>query len=144
MGRKRRGSQAFAFEQSEETLLQNENLLKLYKNETFEPPEPQPLETIREEGICETAKRAKRGESHDGLLVLGFSKERRIITDYKFWKQDNKEKNRKRKLKISKQWKGRKKSKPKPIDFALEQRLIDLIADRVSSDEEDSECEEIM
>ena len=37
MGKKRRGSQAFAFEQSEETLLQNENILKLYKNQTFEP-----------------------------------------------------------------------------------------------------------
>ena len=142
MGRKRRGSQAFAFEQSEETLLQNENLLKLYKNETFEPPEPKPLETIREEGVGETAKRAKRGETHDGVLVLGLSKERRIISDYKFWKQDDKEKNRKRKIKISKQWKGRKKSKPRPLDCALEQRLIDLIADRVSSDEEDSDCEE--
>ena len=142
MGRKRRGSQAFSFEQSEETLRQNENILKLYKNQTFEPPEPQPLETIREEGSAETAKRAKRGESEDGALVLGLSKARRIIADYKFWKQDDKEKNRKRKLKISKQWKGRKKYKPKPLDGAREQRLIDLIADRVSSDEEDSECEE--
>ena len=142
MTRKRRGSQAFAFEQSEETLRQNENIVKLYKNETFEPPEPRPLETIREEGNGETAKRAKRGESEDGSLVLGYLKERRIITDYKFWKQDNKEKNRKRKLKINKQWKGRKRTKTKPLDFGLEQRLIDLIADRESSDEEDSDGEE--
>ena len=142
MGRKRRGSQAFAFEQSEETLRQNENILKLYQNQTFEPPEPQPLETIREEGSVDPAKRAKRGESVDGTLVLGVSKARRIITDYKFWKQDDQEKNRKRKQKISKQWKGRRKQKPKPLDLVLEQRLIDLIADRVSSDEEDEEDEE--
>ena len=142
MGKKRRGSQAFAFEQSEETLLQNENILKLYKNQTFEPPEPRALETIREEGNGDGAKRAKRGESEDGSLVLGLFKARRIISDYKFWKQDDKEKNRKRKLKISKQWKGRKRPKPKSLDCALEQKLIDLIADRVSSDEEDSDEEE--
>ena len=50
MGRKRRGSQAFNFEQSEETLLQNETIVKLYQNKTFEPPEPKEFETILEEG----------------------------------------------------------------------------------------------
>ena len=94
MGKKRRGSQAFAFEQSEETLLQNENILKLYKNQTFEPPEPRALETIREEGNGDGAKRAKRGESEDGYLVLGLFKAGRIISDYKYWKQDDKGKNR--------------------------------------------------
>jgi len=143
MGRKRRGSQAFTFEQSEETLLQNENIVKLYQNKTFEPPEPQELETIREEGALASAKRTKRGETEDGSLVLGVSKSRRIIVDYKFWKQDDKEKNRRRKLKIAKQWKGRKRNKTKPLNYHLEQQLIDLIADRVSSDEEDGleDCE---
>ena len=142
MGKKRRGSQAFSFEQSEETLRQNENIVKLYKNQTFEAPEPRALETIREEGSGENAKRAKRGESEDGSLVLGLLKARRIISDYKFWKQDDKDKNKKRKLKISKQWKGRKRPKPKSLDCALEQKLMDLIADRVSSDEEHSDVEE--
>ena len=50
MGRKRRGSQAFNFEQSHETLLQNENIVKLYQNKTFEPPEPKLYETLIEEG----------------------------------------------------------------------------------------------
>ena len=63
MGKKRRGSQAFAFEQSEETLRQNENILKLYIKQTFERPEPRALETIREEGNGDGAKRAKRGAS---------------------------------------------------------------------------------
>ena len=139
MGRKRRGSQAFSFEQSEETLLQNENVIKLYQNKTFEPPEPKELETIKEEGGegSGSSKRVKRGESEDGLLVLGRGKARRIIVDYKFWKQDDKEKNRRRKMKIAKQWKGRKRMKVKPLDFKHEQKLIDLIADRVSSDEEE-------
>ena len=48
MGRKRRGSQAFTFDQSEETLKQNESIVNLYQNKTFQPPEPQPIETINE------------------------------------------------------------------------------------------------
>ena len=95
MGRKRRGSQAFSFEQTEETLLQNESIVKLYQNKTFEPPDPAQLETIREEGGGGLAKRVKRGETEDGFLVLGVNKARRVIEDYKFWKQDDKEKNRK-------------------------------------------------
>lgn len=139
MGRKRRGSQAFTFEQTEETLLQNESIVKLYQNKTFEPPDPTLLETIQEEaGDGQTGpRRVKRGENEDGVLVLGVNKARRVIEDYRFWKQDDKEKNRKRKLKITKQWKGRKRLKTKPLNPELEQRLVDLIADRVPSDEED-------
>lgn len=139
MGRKRRGSQAFTFEQSEETLLQNEKIVKLYQNKTFEPPDPVLLETIREEaGDGQTgSRRVKRGENEDGVLVLGVNKARRVIEEYRFWKQDDKEKNKKRKLKITKQWKGRKRLKTKPLNPELEQRLVALIADRVPSDEEE-------
>ena len=64
MGRKRRGSQAFNFEQSHETLLQNENIVKLYQNKTFEPPEPKLYETLIEEGAAPNVEntRAKRGQ----------------------------------------------------------------------------------
>ena len=143
MGRKRRGSQAFHFEQSEETLKQNESIVKLYQNKTFEPPEPKEYETILEEGnesVSNTNGRAKRGQaqpSKDGFLVLGLNKSSRKILEYKFWKQDDKERNRKRKLMIQRQWKGRRKEKWKALDCAGEQKLIDLIADRVSSDDED-------
>jgi len=143
MGRKRRGSQAFHFEQSEETLKQNETIVKLYQNKTFEPPEPKEYETILEEGngpVSNSNCRAKRGQakpSKDGSLVLGLNKSPRKILEYKYWKQDDKERNRKRKLMIQRQWKGRRKEKLKALDCDGEQKLIDLIADRLSSDEED-------
>jgi len=143
MGRKRRGSQAFHFEQSEETLKQNETIVKLYQNKTFEPPEPKEYETILEEGngpVSNSNCRAKRGQaqpSKDGSLVLGLNKSPRKILEYKYWKQDDKERNRKRKLKIQRQWKGRRKEKLKALDCDGERKLIDLIADRVSSDDED-------
>lgn len=143
MGRKRRGSQAFHFEQSEETLKQNETIVKLYQNKTFEPPEPKEYETILEEGngpVSNSNCRAKRGQakpSKDGSLVLGLNKSPRKILEYKYWKQDDKERNRKRKLMIQRQWKGRRKEKLKALDCDGEQKLIDLIADRVSSDDED-------
>ena len=144
MGRKRRGSQAFNFEQSEETLLQNENIVKLYQNKTFEPPEPKEFETILEEGNKPVSNgRVKRGQaqpSTDGSLVLGLSKSSRKILEYKYWKQDDKERNRKRKLMIQRLWKGRRREKIRALDCAGEQKLIDLIADRVSSDEEDEVC----
>ena len=140
MGRKRRGSQAFSFEQNEETLLQNETIVKLYQNKTFEPPEPKEYETILEEGIFPiSSARAKRGQaqpSKDGLLVLGLNKSSRKIVEYKYWKQDDKDRNRRRKLMIQRLWKGRRKEKLKALDCAGEQKLIDLIADRVSSDDE--------
>jgi len=144
MGRKRRGSQAFSFEQSEETLMQNETIVKLYQNKTFLPPEQKEFETINEEGAEKTAQRAKRGQnvSLDGTLVLGNGKALRKILEYKFWKQDDKERNRKRKLMITRQWKGRKKGKIVPLEFSEEQKLIDLIADRVPTDDEDEEDED--
>ena len=145
MGRKRRGSQAFNFEQSHETLLQNENIVKLYQNKTFEPPEPKLYETLIEEGAAPTIEntRAKRGQipNKDGTLVLGLNKLSRKIEDYKFWKQDDKERNKKRKVMIQKLWRGRKKPKIIPLDCAGEQKLVDIIADKEPSDDEEEEEE---
>ena len=141
MVKRRRGSQAFNFEQSQETLLQNETIVNLYKNKVFVPPDPKELETILEEYCQQKVQRAKRGQvsSVDGSLVLGVNKSKRAIEEYKFWKKDDKERIKKRKLMITKQWKGRKKPKTIPLDLVKEQQLINLIADRVSSDEEDDD-----
>ena len=61
MGRKRRDSKAFCFEQTEETLLQNENLVKLYQNKNFTLPDQVELETIFEENlqdqVCDQMRR---------------------------------------------------------------------------------------
>ena len=71
MGRKRRGSQAFTFEQTEETLMQNETIVKLYQNKTFLPPEQKEFETINEEGAEKTAQRVKRGQKcGNGFILL--------------------------------------------------------------------------
>ena len=43
---RRRGSQAFQFEQSEETLQQNESICNLYQNKNYVPPEPGELEVL--------------------------------------------------------------------------------------------------
>ena len=94
MGKKRRGSQAFYFEQSEETLKENETIVNLYQNKTFVPPEPKLYETILEEGNnTPTTARAKRGQvqaSKDGSLVLGLNKSSRTISENKYWRQGSK------------------------------------------------------
>jgi len=63
------------------------------------------------------------------------------IEDYKFWKQDDKERNKRRKIMIQKLWKGRKKPKIIPLDCAGEQKLVDIIADKEPSDDEEEEEE---
>ena len=45
-GSRRRGSQAFQFEQSEETLQQNETICNLYQNKNYVPPDPGELEVV--------------------------------------------------------------------------------------------------
>ena len=121
MGKKRRGSQAFYFEQSEETLKENETIVNLYQNKTFVPPEPKLYETILEEGNAPPSiARAKRGQaqaSKDGSLMLGLNKSSRTISMNKYWRQDDKDRNRKRKLMIQRLWNGRKKGKLIPLDL---------------------------
>ena len=43
---RRRGSQAFQFEQAEETLQQNESICNLYQNKNYVPPDPGELELV--------------------------------------------------------------------------------------------------
>ena len=45
-GSRRRGSQAFQFKQSEETLQQNETICNLYQNKNYVPPDPGELEVV--------------------------------------------------------------------------------------------------
>ena len=77
---KRRGSQAFIFEQTEETLLQNESLCSLYKNKNYQSPVAKELESISEEPpkVVE-AQRSRRGPD---TLVQGLKSETRFIATY--------------------------------------------------------------
>ena len=140
--KKRRSSQVFHFEQTEEALEENEAIRDLYQNKKFVMPEPLELETIIEEGVEKEEHRARRGApvvSCDGGLVLGVGRGRRIIEGYKYWKQDDKERNKKRKSMLTKQWRGRKKPKIIFLDFDSEQKLQVLIDTREESDEDDEE-----
>ena len=140
--KKRRSSQVFHFEQTEEALEENEAIRDLYQNKKFVMPEPLELETIIEERVEKEEHRARRGApavSCDGGLVLGVGRGRRIIEGYKYWKQDDKERNKKRKSMLTKQWRGRKKPKIIFLDFDSEQKLQVLIDTREESDEDDEE-----
>jgi len=138
--KRRRNSQVFNFEQTDETLEENETLKDLYQNKNYVLPEPCELETIVEEGARKEEHRARRGTptvSEDGGLKLGVGKGKRIIEGYKFWKQDDKDRIRKRKTMMTRQWKGRKRPKVLFLDLDGEQRLQLMIDTR-----EDSESEE--
>ena len=50
-----------------------------------------------------------RKEAQQGRL--GAKKEKRLIEPYKYWRVDNKDKNKKRKTMAGKLWKGRKRPK---------------------------------
>ena len=63
---KRRGSQAFRFEQAEETLLQNETICNLYQNKNYVAPSPLALETIPEESVMKI--KDKRFRRREGAL----------------------------------------------------------------------------
>jgi len=98
------------------------------------------LETIIEEGARKEEHRARRGTpttSEDGGLVLGVGKGKRMIEGYKFWKQDDKERIRKRKSMMSKQWKGRKRPKVLYLDLDGEQRLQFIIDSKEESESEE-------
>ena len=68
------------------------------------------METIIKEGGEKEDQRALRGGAlvaEDGGLVIGKGKGRRTIEGYKYWKQDDEERNKRRKLMLAKQWRGR-------------------------------------
>jgi len=147
--KKRRSSQVFNFEQTEEALEENQALKDLYQNKNFVLPDLRELETIIEEGGGKKEEhRTRRGTqnvSEDGGLLLGMGKAKRTIEGYKFWKQDDKERIRKRKTMMSKQWKGRKRQKTYILDLDGEKKLQVLIDTREESESEeeqrrDEEC----
>ena len=102
--KKRRSSQVFNFEQTEEALEENQVLKDLYQNKNFILPNPGELETIIEEGVGKKEEqRTRRGTpsvSEDGGLLVGMAKAKRMIEGYNFWKQDDKDRIRKRKTMI--------------------------------------------
>lgn len=143
--KRRRNSQVFNFEQTDEALEENEALKDLYQNKKFVLPEPSELETIIEEGARKEVHRARRGTpsiSEDGGLVLGVGKSKRLIEGYKFWKQDDKDRIRKRKSMMTKQWRGRKRPKVLYLDLDGEQRLQLLIDTREESESEEDQRRE--
>ena len=93
--KKRRSSQVFHFEQTRETLEENEKLKELYQNKNYVLPEVKEIETIVEErsdvDIAQRSRRAAQTVSPDGGLILGMQLGKRMIMEYKYWKQDYKE-----------------------------------------------------
>ena len=55
--------------------------------------------------------RARRAVDGQGGFAIGVRKEKRVIEPYKYWRVDNKDKNKKRKMMAGKLWKGRKRPK---------------------------------
>ena len=113
------------FENPEE----DEELVKYYQNKNFVAPLPRKLETLFEG--------SRRGFSKEGELNLGKGLDKRYIEDYEFWKQNDKDKNRRRKVMVQKLFKGRKNPKPKPLTAKLEKKLKKMI-DNVPEFVEDS------
>lgn len=95
-------------------------LHEYYMNKNYVEPQKIQLETIFESG-------GRRGVSENGELIPGKNKAKRYIENYSFWKQNDKDKNRRRKSMIQKQFKGRKRIKAKPSSVEQEQNLIELI-----------------
>jgi len=129
--KKRRSSQVFHFEQTQETLEENEKLKELYQNKNYVLPEVKEFETIVEErsdvGNAQRSRRAAQTVSPDGGLILGMQLGKRMIMEYKYWKQDDKERIKRRKAMMTKQWKGRRRPKILYLDAVGEQKLHDLI-----------------
>ena len=136
---KRRGSQAFRFEQTEETLLQNETICNLYNNKNYVAPSPSQLESITEEEKQDKDKRVRRGEGVSGSPAV--KKSKRFLEPYKFWRVDNTDKNKKRKAMVTKMWRGRKKPKPSPLTEESELYLEQLIELKDESFDESEEEE---
>ena len=69
------------------------------------------LKAIVEETNPEEAQGGRARRAQDGAFVIGAKKEKRLIEPYKYWRVDNKDKNKKRKTMAGKLWKGRKRPK---------------------------------
>ena len=128
--KKRRNSQVYNFEQTEETLEGNERLRELYTNKSYVHPGVKELETIIEESnenMEQWSRRYTATVSPDGGLILGKQLGKRMVMEYKYLKQDDQERLKRRKAMVKKQWKGRKMPKMKCLDAIGEQKLLDLI-----------------
>ena len=124
----RRQSQVFLdLASSQESLENNEQLQLLYQNKNFKAPAQRDYETIFED--------SKRGQSES--LVLGKSLSKRFLEPYRFWKQDDRERVRRRKLMIQKQFKGRRRPKVRQLTTSMEEELIRLIRLREEEEEEE-------
>ena len=86
---------------------------------------------------AQRSRRAAQTISPDGGLILGMQLGKRMIMEYKYWKQDDKERIKRRKAMMTKQWKGRRRPKIIYLDAVGEQKLHDLIDLK-----DDSTCED--
>ena len=126
----RRASQIFQdLASSQEALMQNEQIRNLYQNKNFQAPSPRDFETIFED--------YRRGLTEDGSLVLGKSLGKRFLETYKYWKQDDRDRVRRRKLMIQKQFKGRRRPKVEQLTASQEEELATLIAGCLQEEEEE-------
>jgi hypothetical protein len=71
--------------------------------------------------------------------MLGKNLGKRFLEPYKYWKQDDRERVRRRKVMIQKQFKGRRRPKSVPLSESLEEQLVRLIEDQANQQEEDEE-----
>lgn len=132
----RRESQVFKELRIFENPEDDEELVALYRNKNFVPPAPRQFETLFEG--------PRRGLSEEGELLLGRNQGKRYIEAYQYWKQNDKEKNRRRKLMIQKQFKGRKRIKPKPLTLVDEERLQKLVDTVTLIDEDNDSTRSVM
>ena len=102
-------------------------------------PAPGELEGIGEEAAQAQAARARRADT--GGFVIGQKREKRFIEPSKYWRVDDKERNKKRKLMTTKMWKGRKKPKHKSLTAEEEVYLAEFIRTKESSSEDSGDEE---
>ena len=69
------------------------------------------MKAIIEETNREEVQGGRGRRAQDSAFVIGAKKEKRFIEPYKYWRVDNKDKNKKRKTMAGKLWKGRKRPK---------------------------------
>jgi len=128
--KKRRQSTTFPDLAKKSNVKSETELHDYYMNKNYVPPEKKLLETVFEgkDSIVQITSSSRRGGGiESGEFVAGKHLAKRYIEDYKFWKQDDKIRNKRRKAKIQKQFKGRKKVKIGQSSIEDEQKLIELI-----------------
>ena len=145
---RRRGSQAFTFEQSEETLLQSETLQNLYKNKNYVAPQPKEMESIQEVEEHEVRSRSSGGQEarsrREKVVHHELNNEKRFLEPYKFWRVDDKERNKRRKMMVQKLWKGRRRPKASILTEEQELMLEQMLDLKEATFQEEQESEETL